>query len=279
MKQQPHNAQKNHPTGGVMEPCQGYSRVCVQWEWQDNMGEWRKARSNHRDTLRMALVDPQKCQFWHPDSKIVSPMGIDPHLQGVHYTKWVYLLSGFATGVHTEDFCRGRQVPAHWLSLQHSLQLPRWCPGHRRKSHEKHLTQQALTTTSPNAGWLVQGGPGNLQKTPCGSWCPISCINLLLFRLLLHQNNHLRSHIIAFYYLLKVEEYSCKGIWNDSKQTLQFKLKDITFFHHHHDWSNSSHNIHHTISSCLHILSHSSGKGCAYIRKLTTRYYHVQFGI
>ena len=36
--------------------------------------------------------------------------------------------------------------------------------------------------------------------------------------------------MIAFYYLLRVGEYIVKGLRNNTKQTVQFKYKDITFF-------------------------------------------------
>ena len=36
--------------------------------------------------------------------------------------------------------------------------------------------------------------------------------------------------LIAFYYLLRVGEYTVKGSRNESKQTVQFKLEDVTFF-------------------------------------------------
>ncbi len=36
--------------------------------------------------------------------------------------------------------------------------------------------------------------------------------------------------LIAFYYLLHVGEYTCKATRNESKQTVQFKMEDITFF-------------------------------------------------
>jgi hypothetical protein len=36
--------------------------------------------------------------------------------------------------------------------------------------------------------------------------------------------------LIAFYYLLRVSKYTTKGSQNSSKQTVQFKLKDVTFF-------------------------------------------------
>jgi hypothetical protein len=36
--------------------------------------------------------------------------------------------------------------------------------------------------------------------------------------------------LIAFYYLLRIEEYTVKGKWNESKQTVWFKLEDVSFF-------------------------------------------------
>lgn len=36
--------------------------------------------------------------------------------------------------------------------------------------------------------------------------------------------------MVAFYYLLRVGEYTTKGKRNETKQTVQFKLEDVTFF-------------------------------------------------
>ena len=36
--------------------------------------------------------------------------------------------------------------------------------------------------------------------------------------------------LIAFYYLLRIGEYTIKGKRNNTKQTVQFKLEDIRFF-------------------------------------------------
>jgi hypothetical protein len=38
--------------------------------------------------------------------------------------------------------------------------------------------------------------------------------------------------LIAFYYLLRVGEYTCKGVRNNTKQTVQFRVQDVTFFSH-----------------------------------------------
>ena len=36
--------------------------------------------------------------------------------------------------------------------------------------------------------------------------------------------------MVAFYYLLRVGEYTIKGTRNETKQTIQFKIEDVTFF-------------------------------------------------
>jgi hypothetical protein len=36
--------------------------------------------------------------------------------------------------------------------------------------------------------------------------------------------------LIAFYYLLRIGEYTIKGTRNETKQTVQFKFEDVTFF-------------------------------------------------
>jgi hypothetical protein len=37
-------------------------------------------------------------------------------------------------------------------------------------------------------------------------------------------------YLIAFYYVLRIGEYTIKGMHNETKQTVQFKYEDITFF-------------------------------------------------
>jgi hypothetical protein len=36
--------------------------------------------------------------------------------------------------------------------------------------------------------------------------------------------------LIAFYYLLRICEYTIKGKRNNTKETVQFKLEDVTFY-------------------------------------------------
>ncbi len=41
--------------------------------------------------------------------------------------------------------------------------------------------------------------------------------------------------LIVFYYLLHIGEYTVKGKHNNIKQTVQFKLEDVTFFKKNED--------------------------------------------
>jgi hypothetical protein len=36
--------------------------------------------------------------------------------------------------------------------------------------------------------------------------------------------------LIAFFFLLRIGEYTSKGTRNESKRTVQFRIKDVTFF-------------------------------------------------
>ena len=36
--------------------------------------------------------------------------------------------------------------------------------------------------------------------------------------------------LVAFYFLLRIGEYTCKGTRNESKQTVQFCMRDVVFF-------------------------------------------------
>ena len=45
-----------------------------------------------------------------------------------------------------------------------------------------------------------------------------------------HQRATANLTMIAFYYLLRVGKYTIKGSQNNTKQAIQFKYEDITFF-------------------------------------------------
>jgi len=57
--------------------------------------------------------------------------------------------------------------------------------------------------------------------------------------------------MVAFYYLLLVGEYTVKGLWNNTKQTVQFKYEDITFFKKNNHGADASRGMLLRISSHL----------------------------
>ena len=81
--------------------------------------------------------------------------------------------------------------------------------------------------------------------------------------------------LIAFYYLLRIGEYTVKGKRNNTKQTVQFKLEDVTFYKKRRvDSYAVSLKTHLLISCCPPIVQPSNcttkrmgGKECVCIRK------------
>ena len=77
--------------------------------------------------------------------------------------------------------------------------------------------------------WKVN--PATSKKLPVQSDVP-----KLLFKLAYQQGTTRRQQatadltMIAFYHLLRVGKYTVKRLRNNTKQTVQFKYKDVTFF-------------------------------------------------
>ena len=91
--------------------------------------------------------------------------------------------------------------------------------------------------------------------------------------------------LIAFYYLLRIGEYTVKSKRSNTKQTVQFKLEDVTFSNERSwDSSAASQKTRLTNSSCpptaqpLSLTTRKTdGKGCAYIRRKMARQSIAQF--
>ena len=92
--------------------------------------------------------------------------------------------------------------------------------------------------------------------------------------------------LIAFYYLLRIGEYTVKSKRSNTKQTVQFKLEDVTFYKKR-NWDSfvASQKMRLTNSFCLPIAQPLSlttrktdGKGCVCIRKRMARQSIAQFG-
>ena len=83
-------------------------------------------------------------------------------------------------------------------------------------------------------GWRKTDGPV-LKKLPVEADIPEYLVQLGLHPA---ASAHITAlgdlALIAFYYLLRIGEYTIKGTHNESKQTQQFKLADVMFFKRDH---------------------------------------------
>ena len=82
------------------------------------------------------------------------------------------------------------------------------------------------------AGWKKEDPP-TIKKLPVGVDIP-EYISLCSLRPSATERDRAAADliIIAFYYLLRVGEYTIKGQRNNTKQTVQFRMQDVTFFRH-----------------------------------------------
>jgi hypothetical protein len=76
-----------------------------------------------------------------------------------------------------------------------------------------------------------QGGPPNTKQFPVEANVPELLAKKGCNRSAMKLERAIRDlSLIAFYYLLRIGEYTLKGMRNETKQTIRFKYEDITFF-------------------------------------------------
>jgi hypothetical protein len=111
---------------------------------------------------------------------------------------------------------------AHWPDDRFGLQNQ---PG--KNTRERQIPHMPAT----NAQWMAPQGPINIKKLPVESDVPKFLVDKsrhCLATALDHTVADLTT--IAFYYLLRIGEYTVKGTKNKMKRTVQFKMEDVTSF-------------------------------------------------
>jgi hypothetical protein len=158
-------------------------------------------------------------------------MGVDPFLQDTSFSARVCLLKGFARRIRTGYYGRGKQVQARSVSstitaVGQAIALATNTNPTKIMGSDKLLPrrQQMLD------GFRKQDPP-TTKQLPVEADVP---------EFLVKHGRELEAReldraigdltMIAFYYLLRIGEYTTKGTRNNSKQTEEFKLGDITFF-------------------------------------------------
>ena len=161
----------------------------------------------------------------------VLPLGVDPHLYETPYNIRVRALSGFAAHVRSGIYGRKKQVRAGTVNsaltaIGTTISLARGI-NPTKVDHTNNLLPRLAQMLE---GWR-KSDPPTVKKLPVAIDIP----ELLAEVGRDPAANELDKAIgdlvlIAFYYLLRVGEYTIKGHRNNTKQTVQFRLQDVTFF-------------------------------------------------
>ena len=176
---------------------------------------------------RVAAFTKNWQTHWKHWTAYVRPLGLDPYLQGVRYTTKVHVLTGFAAQVRHGYFGRGRRVAAGTVvgaltAVGQEIALARGNNPTKVAGSDKLLPRLAQIYD----GWRKEDPP-TTKQLPMEADIP----ELLAERCRVASASTLDQAIgdlvlIAFYYLLRVCEYTVKGSQNETKQTVQFKYED-----------------------------------------------------
>jgi len=141
-------------------------------------------------------------------------------------------LSGFMARVHTGYYGKGKQVKNCTVSstltaVGQTIALA--CNNNPTKINGSNKLLPRLQIMLDGYG---KEDPATIKKLPVQADVPELLVSTAYNG---SGTNHDKAAadltMIAFYYLLRVGEYTAKGSQNSTKQTVQFKYKDVTFFH------------------------------------------------
>lgn len=180
---------------------------------------------------RLASTSATRNKYWSRWTAYVAPLGVDPYLQETVHEYKARALSGFAARVRSGYYGRNKQirtgsVSAALTAIGTTISLAKGINPTKDTTSDKLLPRLAQMMQ----GWK-KDDPPVIKKLPVevdipeyladiGNCPGANALDQAIGDLAL----------IAFYYLLRVGEYTVKGTRNTTKQTMQFKLQDVTFF-------------------------------------------------
>lgn len=194
-------------------------------------GDFRVADAGFHNG-RLAATTSKRQLYWTYWTHYVTPLRLDPYLQNTPHTTQVRAITGFAGRVRTSYYGRGRTITAPAVNMAltaigTTIALATGTnPTKLRGAQDKLIPRLAQML----AGFR-KDDPPTIKKLPVEVDIP-EYIALCSLRPAATEHEKATADLIliAFYYLLWVGEYTMKGTRNDSKQTIQFQLRHITFF-------------------------------------------------
>ncbi len=178
----------------------------------------------------MAATTKNWVTNWNYWTQYVTPLGLDPYLQDTSFAWQVRALTGFAAQARQGAFGAGhkiqsRTVSGYITSIGQTITLACRTNPVKMLGSNKFLTRLQQTLNR----WRHKDPPTS-KKLPVKSEVPKFLVNKsrhCLATALDHAVADLTT--IAFYYLLRIGEYTVKGTRNKTKCTVQFKMEDVTF--------------------------------------------------
>jgi hypothetical protein len=180
---------------------------------------------------RLEATSRGREKYWTHWQKYVLPVGVDPYLQDTHFSQQIQLLSGFAARVRTGYFGNGCQVKGCTVSnastaIGQTVALA--CDANPTKVVG---SKRLLPCLQIMLDGYRKVDPATQKKLPMQSNVPELLVETAYASVTPERQQATADlTMIAFYYLLWVGEYTVKGSQNSTKQTVQFKYEDVSFF-------------------------------------------------
>ena len=158
-------------------------------------------------------------------------MGVDPFLQDTSFSVRVCLLKGFAGRVRTGYYGRGKQVQAGSVSSAITAVGQAIALATNTNPTKIVGSDKLLPRLQQMLDGFRKADPPTMKQLPVEADVPEYLVKLGRDPEARELDRAIGDlTMIAFYYLLRIGEYTTKGIRNNSKQTEEFKLGDIMFF-------------------------------------------------
>ena len=158
-------------------------------------------------------------------------MGVDPFLQDTSFSVRVCLLKGFAGRVRTGYYGRGKQVQAGSVSSAITAVGQAIALATNTNPTKIVGSDKLLPRLQQMLDGFRKADPPTTKQLPVEADVPEYLVKLGRDPEARELDRAIGDlTMIAFYYLLRIGEYTTKGIRNNSKQTEEFKLGDIMFF-------------------------------------------------
>ena len=158
-------------------------------------------------------------------------MGVDPFLQDTPFTIRVRLLTGFAGRVRTGYYGQGKQIQAGSVSSAVTAVGQAIALATNTNPTKIVGSDKLLPRLQQMLDGFRKADPPTTKQLPVEADVPEFLVQLGLSPEARELDRALGDlTMIVFYYLQCIGEYTTKGTRNNSKQTEEFKMGDITFF-------------------------------------------------